>query len=430
MPTISKVVELGLCCGCGTCAGICPTEAIDMRVLSGILQPKIDPEKCNLCGLCFKSCPGHSVDFESLSFSVSDQQPKNFGVRSHLSCYVGHSTNGAIRYNSASGGIATQLLVYAFEKGLIDGALVTRMSKDNPMMPEAFIARTAEEVIAASKTKYCPVAANTGLRQILEEKGRFAVVGLPCHIHGIRKAEQVLKVLRKRIVLRIGLLCSHMVRFEGVDLLVDKLHVEKGSVRELTFRGEGWPGSMSVSLSDGSTRRLPLIGSWHAYWPVFSSFFFTPMRCTMCPDQAAELADVSLGDAWLPEFKSEKSGESLMVIRTNAARDLFAALDREGAIRMKEVEASKVVQSQFVNLVFKKKDLGARLSTLRRFGVSTPKFVPEPNVTYSLFAWLRMIFMYSNIWASKCKPLRSLLVHAPLPVFRAYYGIYKYLSKV
>ena len=150
----------------------------------------------------------------------------------------------------------------------------------------------------------------------------------------------------------------------------------------------------------------------------------------MCPDQAAELADVSLGDAWLPEFKGEKSGESLMVIRTNVARDLFAALDREEAIRMKKVEASKVVQSQLVNLVFKKKDLGSRLFTLSKFGLNTPRFVPEPKVRYSLFVWLRMIFIYSSIWASRCKPLRSLLVHAPLPVFRAYYGIYKYLAKV
>jgi coenzyme F420 hydrogenase subunit beta len=401
-----------------------------MHVSSGIYQPKIDAERCNLCGLCVKVCPGLSIDFESLNSSVFGHQPVNARVGNHLSCYVGHSTDEAIRYNSASGGLATQLLAYAFEKGLIDGAVVTRMSRDNPLEPEVFIARTAKEVITASKTKYCPVAANTGLRQILKEEGRYAVVGLPCHIHGVRKAEQVFKVLKKRIVLHIGLLCSHMVRFEGVDLLVDKLHLQKGAIRELNFRGEGWPGSMLISMSNGSKRKLPLIGSWYAYWPVFSSFFFTPMRCTMCPDQAAELADLSLGDAWLPELKSEKSGESLLIVRTKEANDLLALLNREKAIDLRKVQVNKVEQSQFVNLIFKKKDLGARLSTIRKLGVNTPTFNPQPRVAASPFPLLRMLFMYTNIALSSHKSLRPLLAHVPFPIFRAYYGIYKYLCKI
>lgn len=430
MPTIQSVVTRGLCCGCGTCAGVCPTQAIDMQVSKGIYQPRINGEKCNRCGLCIRSCPGHSVDFESLCSAALGQPLENLLIGNHLTCYVGHSTNETIRHDSASGGIATQLLVCAMEKGLIDGALVARARKDNPLLIEGVIARTTEEVIAASKSKYCPVAVNTGLREILKEEGRFAVVGLPCHIHGIRKAEQVFKILNKRIVLHIGLLCSHMVSYEGVDLILSKMHVPKGSVTELNYRGEGWPGSMSIKLANGSARRLPYTGSWNAYWPVFSSFFFTPMRCTMCPDQAAELADVSLGDAWLPEFRKEKSGESIIVMRTKAASDFFATPDRENAIHLGEVKPSKVAQSQMVNLIFKKKDLGSRLITLHRFGVSTPRFVPEPRIRSSPFIWLRMMFMHGSIRASNCKPLRPLLIHVPFPVFRAYYGIYKYLSKI
>jgi hypothetical protein len=150
----------------------------------------------------------------------------------------------------------------------------------------------------------------------------------------------------------------------------------------------------------------------------------------MCPDQAAELADVSLGDAWLPEFKKDRSGESIIVVRTKAAHDLLAALSGEKVIQVREVEDSKLAQSQMVNLIFKKKDLGSRLSILQRFGVSVPKFVPKPRVRSSPFIWLRMMFMYSGIRASNCLPLRPLLVHVPFPVFRAYYGVYKYLSKI
>lgn len=370
------------------------------------------------------------MNFESLCSAALGQPLENLLIGNHLSCYVGHSTNETIRHNSASGGIATQLLVYAMEKGLIDGALVARARKDNPLLIEGVIAKTTDDVIAASKSKYCPVAVNTGLREILKENGRYAVVGLPCHIHGIRKAEQVFKILKKRIILHIGLLCSHMVSYEGVDLVLSNLHIPKESVTELNYRGEGWPGSMSIKTANGAVQRLPLMRSWHAYWPVFSSFFFTPMRCTMCPDQAAELADVSLGDAWLPEFKRDKSGESIIVVRTKAAHDFLAALSRDKVMQVREVEDSKLAQSQMVNLILKKKDLGSRLSTLHKFGLNTPKFIPKPRIRSSPFIWLRMMFMYGGIRTSNCQPLRPLLVHVPFPVFRAYYGVYKYLSKI
>ena len=178
----------------------------------------------------------------------------------------------------------------------------------NPLESEAFIARSREEIVAASKSKYCPVAANYALKDIIHEKGNFAVVGLPCHIHGVRKAEQIYPELKKKIILHLGLMCSHMVSFEGTEFYGSKIkHRIRVSVHGITYRGKGWPGAMTVRSSERSVS-IPLVGNWRSYWPVFSSFLFTPMRCTMCPDQLAELADISLGDAWLPEFRGDKIG--------------------------------------------------------------------------------------------------------------------------
>ena len=43
----------GGCIGYGTCAGVCPVEAIEIK--NGL--PVIDPEKCIGCGICVKECP-------------------------------------------------------------------------------------------------------------------------------------------------------------------------------------------------------------------------------------------------------------------------------------------------------------------------------------------------------------------------------------
>jgi coenzyme F420 hydrogenase subunit beta len=116
----------------------------------------------------------------------------------YLQCYLGYANKQDLRYNCASGGLITAFLLYALAEGLIGGALVTKMDEKHPSEPKPFIARTREDIISAACSKYCPVPANTALREILRSEGRFAVVGLPCHLHGVRKAEVLLSKVREK----------------------------------------------------------------------------------------------------------------------------------------------------------------------------------------------------------------------------------------
>jgi coenzyme F420 hydrogenase subunit beta len=427
---IEQIRNSRICTGCGTCAGVCPTEAIKIHVSEGIYVPDIKEEKCINCGLCIESCPGYSVNFRSLNMKVFGKQPEDKLLGNYLKCYVGHSNDFEIRYNSASGGIASQLLISALEKGLIDGAIVVRMKKNRPLETEAVIARTRKEILDASKSKYCPAASNEALKQILKENGKFAVVGLPCHIHGIRKAEEVCKVLKERIVLRIGLMCSHIVSFPGTELIVEKLGIDKKQVIALSYRGKGWPGKMSVEVNNGSERSILLLGSWTSYWCVFSSHFFTPIRCEMCPDEAAEFADISLGDAWLPELRHDKIGESIIVTRTKIAEDLLSLAKSTGAVTLLPVDPAKVKQTQGLNLKFKKDFFGKRLLILRQFGYQTPKFDVPTERTWSPIDFSRVFYPYFNIKLSSNRHIKSLLTRVPFPLFRLYFGIFKYLCYI
>ena len=233
--SIESVVSDGLCTGCGTCVGICPLDAIQMVIhkSKGIYIPEINEEKCNKCGICVDVCPGRSVDFKSLNQQIFSRQPEDSILGNYINCYTGHATDYDIRYNSASGGLVTALLVFALEEGMIDGALVTKMRDDSPLEPQPFIARTREEIISAARSKYCPVPANTGLRDIIKEEGRFAVVGLPCHIHGVRKAESVNNKLKDKIVFHLGLFCcGHTDTFSGTEFIFRKYGIDIGDVIE------------------------------------------------------------------------------------------------------------------------------------------------------------------------------------------------------
>ena len=406
--TIEKIAKNGLCTNCGTCAGICPENAIRMEkdYSCGCYYPQLDAERCNNCGLCFRVCPGHSVDFKGLNIDIFGNEPKDVLMGNYQSCYLGHATNNDIRYNAASGGVVTSLLLFALKNGAIDGALVTRMKKDKPLEPEPFIARTKEEIIEASKSKYCPVPANIALKEISEAKDgeKFAVVGLPCHIHGTRKVESANKKLKEKIVLHIGIFCSHTDTFWQTEFLLRKRGIKKEDVAKISYRGEGWPGMLSILLKDGSKMSVPFSEetSLHGLW------LYALPRCALCCDNTAELADVSCGDAWLPEITSnEEIGKSIVIIRSNTGKALCLEAVQNGYVKLEEIYPERVRQSGGM-MQTKKRDINVRFLIRRLFN----KAIPIYNTTLirpGAANYLRGVLVYLNARVSSKRYLRRFI---------------------
>jgi coenzyme F420 hydrogenase subunit beta len=368
--TIEPVIKRKLCTGCGTCAGVCPRGAIDMAVHrgKGCYLPRLDQKQCTRCGLCHQVCPGHSVDFESLNDELFGDIPEDVALGRHLGCYIGHALDRSTRYRCSSGGLVSALLIFALEEGLIDGALVTRMRRDNPFRPEPFIARTRDEVLSAAGSKYCPVAAGTALTEILQTEGRYAVVGLPCHIQGLRKAEQRLPRLRERIRYRISIPCSLNYSFRGTERVLKDLGVPLDEVTALQYRGRGWPGSMSIRLKNGIEQTVPLARYFRELRP------HSLRRCTLCSDMMGELSDLTCGDAWIPEvMQADKMGSSFVVTRTAGAEELLEAAASKEAVELSELGVEELLASQG-HALFKKRKLAARMEVFRRLGRSVPAY--------------------------------------------------------
>ena len=401
--TIVQVVKDGLCTGCGTCIALCPNEAIELTIneKKGIYIPELNEDKCNNCGICFKVCPGHEVDFKALNLEIFGKEPEDILIGNYLNCYIGHATDYDIRYNSASGGLVTQLLIFALENGIIDGALVTRMKKDNPLEPEPFIARTKEELIEASKSKYCPIPANIALKEILEsdEGWKFAVVGLPCHIYGIRKAEQINKKLREKIVLHLGIFCSSEHTFSGTEFLLQRIGVKKDDIIKLDYRGEGWPGGMMITLKNGNKKFLPLKDYWEMFGP-----FFIPTRCILCFDESCELSDISFGDIFLPELtEKDKIGTSRIVSRNKEGEEIL-----QHALLNKKVELNKTDFPLVWQIMPFKQNLKASIFFFKLFR----KKVPTYNISLlkpRFSAYFKIILLHSRLYISSKRYLWGLL---------------------
>jgi len=310
------------------------------------------------------------------------------------------------------------LLIYVLEKGIISGALVTRMKKDNPLEPEPFIARTKEEIVEASKSKYCPVPANVVLNEILNSKKweKFAVVGLPCHIQGIRKAEKVNEILRNKIKLHLGIFCSHTLSFTGTSLLLKKINIEKKEVKKISYRGEGWPGKIRIDLKNGKQRH---ISNQSPLWNIiFNSFFSTPTRCLLCNDLTAEFSDISFGDPWLPEIMSkEQVGRSIIISRTKQSEELLNTANSDGYIELSQIEPEKVMQSQRTFLHFKKINLKERIRLRRLFSKESPQISMCKTKISSYNKFVAALSLTNSYLGQK---IRFLLRYIPVNIIRKY----------
>lgn len=368
--TIEKVVKRRLCTGCGVCAGICPRDAIDLTIDKGkgCYVPVVYKDRCTQCGLCHQVCPGHGVDFEGLNALLFGNIPEHVAVGRYLASYIGHATDDELRFSSSSGGVVSALLVFALERGLIDGALVTRMRRDKPLRPEPFIARTKDDILSAVGSKYCPVPADVAVKEILQEPGRYAVVGLPCHIQGLRKAEQHLKELRERVRYRISIACSLDYSFLGTERLLRAYGVMPESVERIDYRGRGWPGTMCVRLTDETERTIPLAEYCRRLGP------YSLRRCTLCSDMLGELSDLSCGDAWVPRVtQTDKVGSSFVLSRTPEGEELLESAASDEAIVLSDLDLRDLVASQG-HALFKKRKLKARMRLLRLCCQRVPKY--------------------------------------------------------
>ena len=173
---------------------------------------------------------------------------------------------------------------------------------------------------------------------MLDEPGRYIVAGLPCHIQGLRLAQRRSGRLRKRVVATLGIFCGLTNEPRATEYAARRAGLDPASLAEVSYRGPGWPGCLRLETRDGAVR-------WRPYPDYFEPpmWALMPPRCRICPDTLAELADISVGDAWLERFEGS-DGVNDLVVRTPAGERLLAAL--AGRLVLEKAGPVEMVQSQ------------------------------------------------------------------------------------
>lgn len=271
------------CTGCGACAYVCPTSAIQMAEdACGFVCPEVDESACVHCGRCAAAC--HMNDPVSLRRGAP------------VACYGAIERDAGSLRQSASGGIATVLSLEAVEAGgVVYGCVANREDVRHERMADT----TSLERAQGSKYVQSDVSrVLSPLEDDIKAGRAVTFIGTPCQCAAVRRLFGDSESLTT-----VDLVCEGVPSQRMYADFLNDLERERGErVTDFRFRDKrgGWSTKNAVVLGEGGKPldEQPHSYYYYYYW-LFSKALILRDSCYECPYACGErVGDVTVGDFW------------------------------------------------------------------------------------------------------------------------------------
>jgi coenzyme F420 hydrogenase subunit beta len=324
-----EVVATNVCTGCAACVMACPRDVLEYDhaetyqpfnvELSTAFDDCVHGQRG--CDICTRACPRFrdwELEADQALFGRARQPEEVTGIQRGV--FLVRAAEPPVLTAGQDGGLVSALLIWGLETGRIEGALTSRLSTTRLWDCEPFLATNRDEVLEAAGSRYSYAATPLAMREA-ERRGlkRLALVGMSCQasINGTLLARRVNKYAR-RIELTIGLLCSKSFEYEGMRRLIEEHGVPLEDVAKVNIKGrfQVW------RRSTGEEVDIPLKRMQEA----------TRAGCLLCPDFAAEHADIAAGGL------GQLDGWTLTLVRTQRGEEWMRAAEAAGVIAVRPGE--------------------------------------------------------------------------------------------
>ena len=265
-----------------------------------------------------------------------------------MKTYIGYSSDPNVRFKATSGGLGSSLMKFLFDQKLIDAG-VTFSYNEKLGKYEPIVIRRFEEYQFSGSIYH-----EIDLIGLLKEATpalhdqSIAVFALPCQVNAIRTICQRANIK----VFVLGLTCSSQQDFEATRYLFRRLGVHETDVKKIQYRGNGWPGGVTVQMNNGKEL---FVDNNHSIWTkIFHSRLFIMNRCFHCNDTLNKNCDIVLADPWLKEYvDNETIGKSLFAAYTDTGKKLVDDAFKAGYIVIEEVDEDTLQKAQQVTIIRK-----------------------------------------------------------------------------
>ncbi|EIU7851288.1 hypothetical protein HJ093_13695 [Vibrio parahaemolyticus] len=362
--SIESVVKNGFCIGCGGCQYSSDGE-IEIKFVDGFYKASIEGASKSVLREASSICPfsddslteNQLADRSFLSNALNYSE--DIGYYNEL--YAGKVADDVERENSSSGGMTTWILERLLDLGEVDR--VIHVSESENGMFQYKVSSTIEELRTGKKSKYYPVTMG-GILGEIDSKLNYAITGVPCFIKTIRSLQYNNQL--KNVKYCVALFCGHLKYSYFSEMLGWELGVNPKKLNNFNFRKKviGYNSSdyFVEAIGESTSKQGRVSEQFGTNW---AHGFFKPQACEFCDDICGELSDITLGDAWLPEYTEDWLGTNIVISRNSVIDSILKTGIESKAIRLDSLSENKVLKSQDANyrhrrggIVFRTKYLG------------------------------------------------------------------------
>lgn len=286
----------------------------------------------------------------------------------YTSLYAGHVKESDYREKASSGGMGTWIFKELFEKDLIDGVIHVKENadKNSSIMFQYDISRSIDEIRAGAKTKYYPVEFSKVLKKVKEVPVRYAIVGIPSFIMAIRLLAEKDDIIKDRIKYTVGLICGHQKSSKFAEAIAWQVGIRPGNLKHINFRKKLLDkpannyGVEITGIIDGKEVTIvkptkELLGqNW-------GQGYFKTKASDYTDDVMNETADITLGDAWLPEYTKDSKGNNVIIVRNPVIDNLIKEGISSGRLNLDVVDKGTIFRSQAAHYRHTHDELAYRL---------------------------------------------------------------------
>lgn len=340
---------------------------------------------------CLSTSDLNEFDISKELYSQVSEIKYNKDLGYYSGLYVGHVVEGDYRRNGSSGGFGTWILSQLLENDEIDFAINVTESKDNEKLFEYSISDNLKGIENGAKTKYYPVEFSKVINVLKRTPGRYAIVGLPSFIMELRLLATIDPVIKERLKYTIGLVCGHQKSTKFAEFLAWQCGIEPGNLEKINFRKKqnNYPADRyAIEITgkvDGKEQTIiremrDLLGN------DWGQGFFKVRASDFTDDVMNETADITLGDAWLPEYTKDNKGNNIVIVRNPVIQKIINDGIKNNKLTVDSVDENTIYRSQASHFKHTKYEMAYRLFKKQKNNEWIPKKRIEPS---SNIPWIR-----------------------------------------
>lgn len=299
------------CCGCGLCASVCPTKAIEMVSNSeGFKIPQINKKLCVKCGKCDKNC----IHINALDCKKNKEISKNTWMYS--------SKNNDIKMKSTSGAAFYELASNA----LAHGYYVSGCVWNDELKAVHIVSNKIEDIKKMQGSKYVQSDFSNVLvdiKKLLENGEKILFSGTPCQATSVHLLAQNMGEKYRENVITVAVICHGVSSPYIWESFKKWLQCKYGSeLVKVNFRNKEKKGYKlsfcKYEFESGEKIFTPTYLPTSKYIEATLVYNLAIRKsCTHCDCKGAnEACDIIIGD-WYEENKGDgELGTSCIVVFT------------------------------------------------------------------------------------------------------------------